>query len=72
MKTGSRGMHGLIGVQSLYYLDSQNVAGRHIERHHGEVSQISYYKLVTAKKTRYPFIYLTADGLLTDFNYVED
>jgi hypothetical protein len=37
-----------------------------------EVSRISYYKLVTTKKTRYLMVYLTADRLLTDFDYVED
>lgn len=42
----------LAGIQSLEYIDSQNVAGRKIERHLGEVSQIIYYKLVTTKKTR--------------------
>jgi hypothetical protein len=65
-------VRGLVGIQSLEYIDSQNVAGRHIERHHGEVSRISYYKLVTATKTRYLIVYLTADALVTDFDYVED
>jgi hypothetical protein len=48
------------------------VAGRNIERHHGEVSRISYYKLVTDKKTQYLMVYLTSNGLVTDFDYVED
>jgi predicted metalloprotease with PDZ domain len=65
-------VRGLAGIQSLDYIDSQNVAGRHIERHQSEVSQISYYKLVMTKKTRYLMVYLTADRLLTDFDYVED
>jgi len=63
---------GLAGIRSLDFIDSQNVAGRHIERHHGDVSRISYYKLVTAKKTRYLMVYLTPYGLVTDFDYVED
>jgi hypothetical protein len=65
-------VHGLAGIQSLDYIDSQNVAGRHIERHHGEVDRITYYKLGTAKKTRYLMVYLTADGLVTDFDYEDD
>ena len=65
-------VRGLIGIQSLDYINSQNVAGRHIERHHGEVSRIGYYKLVTAKKTWYLMVYLTANGLVTDFDYVDD
>jgi hypothetical protein len=65
-------VRGLLGIRSLDYLDSQSVAGRHIERHHGEVSRINYYKLVTEKKTRYLMVYLTDNGLVTDFDYVED
>jgi hypothetical protein len=65
-------VRGLVAIRSLDYIDSQSVAGRHIERHHGEVSRINYYKLVTAKKTRYLMVYLTGKRLVTDFDYVED
>jgi predicted metalloprotease with PDZ domain len=65
-------VRGPVAIRSLDYIDSQSVAGRHIERHHGEVSRIDYYKLVTAKKTRYLMVYLTGNGLVTDFDYVED
>jgi len=64
-------VRGLADIQSLDYIDSQSVAGRDIKRHHGDVSRISYYKLTTKKKTRYLMVYLTADRLLTDFDYVE-
>lgn len=36
------------------------------------MGRISYYKLGTAKKTRYLMVYLTPDGLVGDFDYVED
>jgi len=65
-------VRGLVNIRSLEYIDSQSVAGRNIQRHRGEVSRISYYKLVTEKKIRYLMVYLTSDGLVTDFDYVED
>jgi predicted metalloprotease with PDZ domain len=65
-------VHGLAGIRSLDYIASQNVAGRGIERHGGVVSQITYYKLVTNKRSEYLMIYLTTDGLVTDFDYVDD
>lgn len=65
-------VHGLIGIRSLDYIASQDVGGRHIERHHGEVNRIVYYKLVTKKANEYLMIYLTSDDQVTDFDYVDD
>jgi predicted metalloprotease with PDZ domain len=65
-------VHGLIGVRSLDYVASQNVGGRNITRHDGQVNRIVYYKLVTRKATEYLMIYLTSDDLITDFDYVDD
>jgi predicted metalloprotease with PDZ domain len=65
-------VHGLIGIRSLDYIASQDVGGRNIERHNGIVNRIVYFKLVTRKATEYLMIYLTSDGLVTDFDYVDD
>lgn len=65
-------VHGLVGIRSLDYIASQNVAGRNIERHGGVVSRIIYYKLTTAKHSEYLMVYLTADSLVTDFDYTDD
>ncbi len=65
-------VHGLVGIRSLDYIDSQGVGGRGLERHHGDVSRIAYYKLTTDKHSRYLMVYFTHDGLVTDFDYVED
>lgn len=65
-------VRGLIGIHSLDYIASQDIGGRHIERHNGKVNRIVYYKLVTRKATEYLMIYLTPDDLVTDFDYVDD
>jgi hypothetical protein len=56
----------------LDYIATQNVGGRNIERHHGKVNRIVYYKMVTGKATEYLMVYLTADDLVTDFDYFDD
>ena len=48
------------------------VGDRGLERHGGKVSRVLYYKLVTDKATRYVLIYVTADGLITDEDVVDD
>ena len=48
------------------------MSARHIERHKGKVSRILYYRLMTDKADRGLLIHLTADGLVTDFDIVED
>jgi hypothetical protein len=65
-------VHGLVGIRSLDYVASQDVAGRGIERHGGAVSRIIYYKRTTNKRSQYLMVYLTPDGMLTDFDYEDD
>jgi predicted metalloprotease with PDZ domain len=65
-------VHHLIGIRLLDYIATQNVGGRNIERHHGKVNRIVYYKMVTGKATEYLMVYLTADDLVTDFDYFDD
>jgi len=62
----------LAGLQSLTYIAAQGVAGRGIERHGGIVTRILYYKLHTDKASRYVLVYLTAEGLVTDEDVVDD
>ena len=62
----------LAGMQSLSFLAVQDVSDRPIERHGAKVSRIRYYKMITERATRYVLVYLTADGLITDLDAVED
>jgi CubicO group peptidase (beta-lactamase class C family) len=60
------------GLQSLSYVAMQDVAGRGIERHGEKISRIIYCRLVTDKATRNLLLYLTAEGLLTDYDLVDN
>jgi hypothetical protein len=62
----------LAGLQSLCFVGVQNVADRGIERHGGKVSRILYYRFKTDKATRYVLVYVTAAGLTTDEDVVDD
>jgi hypothetical protein len=62
----------LAGLQSLTFLAEQDVSGRNITRHDSKVSRIRYYKFTTDKASRYLLIYLTADGLLTDIDDMDE
>jgi CubicO group peptidase (beta-lactamase class C family) len=62
----------LAGLRSLGFVAEQDISGRGIERHKGAVSRILYYRLVTDKADRGLLIHLTADGMITDYDIVED
>ncbi len=65
-------MDDLAGIRSVIFLMEHDVTGLKIERHKGAVSRILHYRLVTDKADRGLLIHLTADGLITDFDVVED
>jgi hypothetical protein len=62
----------LAKLRSVSFLAEQDVSGRKIERHKGDVSRILHYRLVTDKEDRFLLVHLTADGLITDYDLVED
>jgi hypothetical protein len=65
-------MQELAGMRSLVFLMERDAAGLKIERHKGAVNRILHYRLVTDKTDRCLLIHMTADGLVTDFDIVED
>jgi hypothetical protein len=60
---------GYIGVG---YISAQSVAGRGLERHGHPVDRIAYYVLTTDGQRRALMVYITKDGLITDFDDVVD
>jgi hypothetical protein len=66
------GLRDLARLKSLAFIAAQDVAGRRIERHGGRVSRILYYRLVTDGDPRPILVYMTADGLVTDEDIVEE
>jgi hypothetical protein len=61
----------LDGLGPLTYLGLEDVSGRGIRRHGGNVARVRYYQVTTTAGQRYLFVHLTADGIVTDFDVVE-
>ena len=60
------------GAKALTFLHEQAVSGREIERHGSKVENILAFRVSGIKPERKVLVYLTADGLLTDFDLVDD
>ena len=58
-------------LKSLTFIHSENVAGRGIQRHESDVSEIVTYQLKSNQPDTYILVHLTADGLVTDCDLVE-
>ena len=58
-------------LKSLTFVHSENVAGRGIQRHGSEVSEIVTYQLKSNQPDTYILVHLTSDGLVTDCDLVE-
>ncbi|MEJ7619052.1 MAG: serine hydrolase domain-containing protein [Pyrinomonadaceae bacterium] len=59
------------GMRSLSFVAAEDVSGRGIKRHGGEVKRVLYYKMLTSKSARYVLVHLTVDGLVTDQDVVD-
>ncbi len=62
----------LSGLKSVIFVAEREVSSRKIERHKGAVSRVLHYRLVTDKADRGLLVHMTADGLITDYDIVED
>jgi len=58
-------------LKSLTFIHSENVAGRGIQRHESDVSEIVTYQLKSNQPDTYIIVHLTSDGLVTDCDLVE-
>ena len=66
------GSTDFVGFRSLAFVAEEDVAGRGIERHGAKVSRVLYYRLALDKQTRNLLVYLTAEGLVTDYDIVDN
>jgi CubicO group peptidase (beta-lactamase class C family) len=57
-------------VATATYLGEENVAGRAIRRHGGEVARVRLYRMRTKNGDRYLMVHVTPDGAVTDFDVV--
>ena len=60
------------GYRGVAYLGSTDVSGRGLERHGHVVDRVAYYTLTTDSGQRGLLVYVTKDGLITDFDDVVD
>lgn len=58
-------------LKSLTFMHSENVAGRGIQRHGSDVSEIITYLLQSNQPDTYILVHLTSEGLVTDCDLVE-
>ena len=58
-------------LKSLTFIHSENVAGRGIQRHDSDVSEIVTYRLKSNQPDTHILVHLTSDGLVTDCDLVE-
>lgn len=65
------GVRELAGLKSITFIGLEDVKGRGIERHGSPVAQIRHYKLLNEKGQHWAIIHVTADGLVTDYDIVE-
>jgi CubicO group peptidase (beta-lactamase class C family) len=64
--------NGIKGMRELGFIAAEAVTGRGITRHGGEVARIAYYSFTIDAGKRYLMVHLTAEGMITDFDIVEN
>jgi CubicO group peptidase (beta-lactamase class C family) len=67
---GRRPWPPVAGSRGIAYLGAQDVDGRNLERHDSPVARIAYYMLTTDAGQQPLLVYVTKDGLITDFDNV--
>jgi hypothetical protein len=60
------------GYRGVAFIGRQNVAERRLERHDSAVDHVAYYTLTTDSGSQPLLVYVTKDGLITDFDDVVD
>ena len=65
-KVFERGTAQLADFASAEFLGEEDVSGRGIRRHGGEVSRVRFYRMRTPRGDRYLMVHLTAAGAVTD------
>jgi CubicO group peptidase (beta-lactamase class C family) len=69
---GRRPWPPVAGYRGIAYLGAQDVQGRNLERHGSPVARIAYYTLSTEAGQQSLLVYVTREGLITDFDTVSN
>ncbi|MES2758421.1 MAG: serine hydrolase domain-containing protein [Pseudomonadota bacterium] len=67
---GTDKVEELSGLSSLAFLHEQDVADGSLQRHGGKVARVLSYVATIDGQPRYLMVYLTADGVVTDYDLV--
>jgi hypothetical protein len=62
----------LTGIRSITFLLEEDVSAHEIERHKGRVNRVLHYRMASGKPDRGLLVHITADGLITDYDVVDD
>jgi hypothetical protein len=62
----------LAGITDVSFLAARDVSGRGIERHGAKVARVLYCRFLAGRAHRHVLVYLTADGLVTDQDTVDE
>ncbi len=65
---GTQPIGDVAGIRDIHYLGEADVSAHTFHRHNGTVTKVLYFGMNTDKGGKYILVYLTADGLLTDFD----
>jgi hypothetical protein len=68
---GPRPNATLGGVATATYVGEEDVAGRGIRRHGGDVARVRLYRMQAEDGLRYLLVHLTAAGAVTDYDVVQ-
>jgi hypothetical protein len=67
-----RGTNPALGdAATAVYLGEEDLAGRQVHRHGGDVARVRMYRMQTSTGSRYLFVHLTATGSVTDYDIVQ-
>jgi hypothetical protein len=67
----SGGNAALGSAATSVYLGAEDVSGRGIRRHGGEVARVRIYRMQTPTGPKYLLVHVTAEGDLTDYDVVQ-
>jgi hypothetical protein len=67
-KAFERGDPSLADFAGATYLGEEDVTGRGIRRHGGEVARVRLYRMRTSNGERYLMVHVTSAGMVTDYD----
>ena len=67
---GVEPVRALRGFSGVTFIVEEDVSGRGIERHGSPIAKVLHYRLKTPAEGKFVLAYLTADGMIADYDVV--